>query len=156
MKIYLASSWKNEYYSHVLEILRDEGHDVYDFRTANGSGFSWTSIDENWKDWVSSRSNYIAALNHPLAVEGFNFDFKAINECDVCVMLMPCGVSASLEAGYAKGCGKKLIVYIPELQEKNIDLMVKIADMVTPYLEDVLYFLNRNSYALEPDLDLDK
>ena len=31
-KIYVASSWRNEYYPEVVEKLREAGHDVYDFR----------------------------------------------------------------------------------------------------------------------------
>ena len=31
-KIYVASSWRNKYYPEVVERLKKEGHDVYDFR----------------------------------------------------------------------------------------------------------------------------
>ena len=31
-KIYVASSWRNEYYPEVVEKLREAGHEVYDFR----------------------------------------------------------------------------------------------------------------------------
>ena len=31
-KIYVASSWRNEYYPEVVAKLREAGHDVYDFR----------------------------------------------------------------------------------------------------------------------------
>lgn len=31
MKIYVASSWRNEYYPEVVQKLRDAGFDVYDF-----------------------------------------------------------------------------------------------------------------------------
>jgi hypothetical protein len=48
---------------------------------------------------------------------------------------MPCGVSASLEAGWARGNGKFLIVYVPGLREP--DLMVKMADLVTDSLEEL-------------------
>jgi hypothetical protein len=43
--------------------------------------------------------------------------------------VMPCGVSASWEAGWAKGAGKAVFVYVPGLREP--DLMVKMADLVT-------------------------
>jgi hypothetical protein len=59
----------------------------------------------------------------------------ALRACDVCVYVMPCGVSASLEAGWASGAGKVLIVYVPGLREP--DLMVKIADLVTDDLAAV-------------------
>ena len=31
-KIYVASSWRNEYYPEVVAKLREAGHEVYDFR----------------------------------------------------------------------------------------------------------------------------
>ena len=41
-KIYVASSWRNEYYPEVVEKLREAGHEVYDFRNppsnATGTG----------------------------------------------------------------------------------------------------------------------
>ena len=30
-RIYVASSWRNEYYSEVVQRLREAGHEVYDF-----------------------------------------------------------------------------------------------------------------------------
>ena len=53
----------------------------------------------------------------------------------MCVYVMPCGVSASLEAGWACGAGKPLIVYVPGLREP--DLMVKMADKITDSLWEV-------------------
>ena len=32
MKLYIASSWRNEYYPDVVKTLREAGHEVYDFR----------------------------------------------------------------------------------------------------------------------------
>ncbi len=34
MKVYIASSWRNEYQPTVVARLREAGHDVYDFRAA--------------------------------------------------------------------------------------------------------------------------
>ena len=143
-EIYLASSWKNEYYASVLQSLRTAGHSVYDFRTARGSGFSWESIDKNWLNWTNDTKLYLDALDHSNSIDGFNIDFKALKQCEICIFLMPCGVSASLEAGWAKGAGKKLVVYIPELREANIDLMVKMADLITDDLQKVLDFCRLN------------
>ena len=42
-KIYVASSWRNQYYPEVVKRLRHEGHEVYDFRNPphGGNGFRW-------------------------------------------------------------------------------------------------------------------
>ena len=65
-------------------------------------GFSWSSIDPNWKNW--STQQYQEALNHPIAQKGFDLDFNAMKWADVCVMVLPCGRSANTEAGWMKGC----------------------------------------------------
>ena len=45
-KIYVASSWRNEYYPEVVKVLRDAGHDVYDFRNppSGDPGFKWSCV----------------------------------------------------------------------------------------------------------------
>ena len=131
LKIYVASSWRNEYQPLVCAELREDGHQVYDFRhpAPGNNGFQWRAVDPegDWQHWTIAE--YLRALNHPIAEQGFALDMDALRACDVCVYVMPCGVSASLEAGWAKGAGKHLAVYIPALREP--DLMVKMADFIT-------------------------
>jgi hypothetical protein len=135
MRVYVASSWRNEFQPAVVAALREDGHDVYDFRNpAEGNnGFSWRSIDGDWQKW--SPQQYIRAINHPLAEIGFRFDMSALKACEACVMVMPCGPSASMEMGWACGAGKKVLIYVPALREP--DLMVKMADLVTDDLAQI-------------------
>ncbi|MGE4442746.1 MAG: hypothetical protein AB7D27_14855 [Desulfomicrobium sp.] len=126
MRIYVASSWRNDFQPEVVAVLRQDGHDVYDFK--DSEGFHWSEVDPAWKDWTSNIPQYLQGLTHPCAERGFGRDMAALRECDVCVYVMPCGVSASLEAGWAAGAGKPVIVFIPGLREP--DLMVKMADLV--------------------------
>ena len=44
-KIYVASSWRNDFYPEVVEALREVGHDVYDFRNppSGDGGFKWSN-----------------------------------------------------------------------------------------------------------------
>ncbi|HVN80706.1 MAG TPA: hypothetical protein VMW38_17070 [Terriglobia bacterium] len=133
MKIYVASSWRNTFQPSVVKILREDGHNVYDFM--DSEGFHWSEVDAEWKSWPSDVPKYLKGLEHPCALRGFSRDMDALKSCEVCVYVMPCGVSASLEAGWAKGAGKLLIVYVPGLREP--DLMVKMADLVTGDLEEV-------------------
>lgn len=51
MRIYVASSWRNERQPEVVARLRAEGHEVYDFRRPNGQqdGFHWSEIDPEWQ-----------------------------------------------------------------------------------------------------------
>lgn len=126
MKIYVASSWRNEFQPAVVETLRKLGHEVYDFRnpTEGNNGFAWSDIDENWENWTTEE--YIEALEHPIAKAGFKHDFDAMKWADTCVMVLPCGRSANTEAGWMKGAGKKVFVYQPIKQEP--ELMYKIYD----------------------------
>lgn len=145
MRIYVASSWRNGYQQSVVRALREHGHQVYDFKGPgdgwgeNGEGaggFSWSEVDPNWQNWVSDVPSYLRGLNHPRAVEGFNRDMDALRSSDACVMVMPCGPSASMEMGWACGAGKTVAVYIPGMREP--DLMVKMADLVTDDFNAVL------------------
>ncbi len=136
MKIYVASSWRNDFQPGVVAALREDGHQVYDFKDSDG--FHWTEVDGGWEEWPSDIPKYLEGLTHPCAERGFDRDMKALRECDACVYVMPCGVSASLEAGWACGAGKLVIVYVPAIREP--DLMVKMADLVT---QDLLAVRNR-------------
>jgi len=127
VKVYVASSWRNNFQPQVVFALRQDGHEVYDFMDCEG--FHWSEVDPDWKEWPQDIQKYLAGLEHPCALRGFGRDMQHLEWCEACVYVMPCGVSASLEAGWCKGQGKLLIVYVPALREP--DLMVKIADLVT-------------------------
>ena len=135
-KIYVASSWRNKYYPDVVTRLREAGHEVYDFRNPphGGAGFHWTDIDQNAPNW--SFNQYKEGLHHPLAQRQFSADLSALEWADTCVLVLPCGRSAHTEAGWMSGAGKKVIVYIPEMQEP--ELMYKLFDGVAGTLDDLL------------------
>ena len=137
MKIYAASSWKNKHQPRVVEALRTDGHEVYDFRTA--AAFSWCQIDKNWRDW--SVADYMEHLWHPRSTEGFRSDFDRVKQCQGAVLILPCGLSAGIEAGYIHGSGKPVVVYVPEIREA--ELMVRIFDYISGDLEKVRAFFKK-------------
>lgn len=128
MKIYVASSWRNQYHQKVVLFLRDAGHEVYDFKRPDNdnTGFHWSQIDPDWESWTVEQ--YQEGLKHPLAKAHFDKDFNAMEWADCCVIVMPCGRSAHTEAGLMKGKGKPVFIYIPESQEP--ELMYKVYDGV--------------------------
>lgn len=136
MKIYVASSWRNEYYPEVVKKLREVGLDVYDFRNppSGDEGFHWYNVSERWLDWTPEE--YRDNLKHPLAERQFMNDIDAMESCDACVLVLPCGRSAHTEAGWFAGKGKKTIAYIPEKQEP--ELMYKLFHRVVCSLEELL------------------
>lgn len=127
MKIYVASSWRNGYQADVVRGLRELDHLVYDFRhpTPRDDGFHWSEIDIGWESW--SVDEYLTGLAHPLAESGFTKDLDAMKWADACVLVLPCGRSAHLEAGYFVGAGKPLLILVDRIEP---ELMYKMADSV--------------------------
>ena len=145
IKIYVASSWRNPFQADVVKALRGEGHEVYDFKNPWGEedkGFHWTEIDPEWKSWSPSR--FRTALDHQIAVKGFDTDFGAMEWADACVLVMPCGRSAHLEAGYFVGAGKPLYIL---LSDGEPELMYRMASEVCVNLDEVLSKLGGRSFT---------
>ena len=141
MRIYVASSWRNKYQPGIVVELRDAGHEVYDFRNPpDRSGFGWEQLDPDWQSWSVDR--YRSMLEHPIAQQGFNSDFGAMKWADACVLVLPSGRSAHLEAGWFIGQGKPTILFLPEPQEP--ELMYRMADGITDDLADLVDQLDRH------------
>ncbi len=113
MKLYVASSWRNPWQQSVVQVARKYGHEVYDFRHPKDGddGFHWSEIDQGWQNWDAQR--YRKALEDPIAVQGFSRDKGAMEWCDACVLVQPCGNSAHLELGWCVGQRKKTAVLLP-------------------------------------------
>ena len=140
VSIYVASSWRNEYYPEVVVKLREVGFDVYDFRNPpfGDPGLKWGSIDPDFMDWTPSQ--YRNMLRHPKAERQFHNDIEAMEACDACVLVLPCGRSAHTEAGWFAGKGKRVFAYIPEKQEP--ELMYKLFDEVCCSVKELIEALN--------------
>lgn len=138
-KIYVASSWRNQFYPEVVERLRAAGHEVYDFRNPphGKGGFRWSDVDPDFQNWTVEQ--YRKGLEDPWSETQFKSDMEALEWADTCVLVLPCGRSAHTEAGWMAGTGRKTIVYIPEMQEA--ELMYKLFDHVTGSLDEVIDFL---------------
>lgn len=137
--IYVASSWKNVHQPKIVDILRIEGHDVYDFRE---HGFDWGQIDADWENWTLDQ--YKAALEHPLAIKGYNRDLQAMMDADTCVMTLPCGNSAHIEAGWFSSWQppiKQLIIFVSEPTKP--DLMYKLAKHIVSSYKEVVDILRK-------------
>ncbi|AXQ51494.1 hypothetical protein SEA_AMOCHICK_64 [Mycobacterium phage Amochick] len=139
-RIYVASSWRNDLQGGVVQFLRAAGFEVYDFKNPpNGSGFHWSEVAlhrlPNLLDQVPV-DDYLAAVDHPRAVEGFASDFDAMHWADAVVLVLPCGRSAHLELGWAVGAGKRTAVLLddpctPELMYRMVDhLAVSVTDLL--------------------------
>lgn len=137
-RIYLASSWRNPSQPDAVLQLRAAGHEVYDFRNPapGDDGFSWSEIDRDWLAW---KPEVFAELltSHPVASAGFKLDKDALDWCDTCVLLLPCGRSAHLELGYAAGAGKRSFVVLHE-ERFEPELMYLLATGLALSVADVI------------------
>lgn len=141
VRIYVASSWRNIYQPAAVVALRSLGHEVYDFK--DSEGFSWRECDPEAPEFDGPDSwgydEWQAALRHPAAERGFARDMAALATAHRCLMVLPCGRSAHLEAGWAIGQGKPTAIWCPEYDTP--DLMVKMADVVCPTLDGIFDWL---------------
>lgn len=137
MRIYVASSWRNDEYPRVVACLRSEGHEVFDFRE---NGFDWRHVDPHFSK-VMAGPQFLAALEGDRQEEAFVRDMSALIDCDAVVLVAPCGKSAHLELGWACGANKRTIALLtphlePELMYKMVDRLCLTTASVVKALED--------------------
>lgn len=133
----MASSWRNVLQPEVVYALRNDGHEVYDFRhpSPGDSGFAWSDIDPAWETWSPEKFRG-HLVTHPLVCIGFGKDFNTMRWADAFVLVMPCGRSAHLEMGWAVGAGKYSCILLqdgePELMYRMVDrLAISIVEVST-------------------------
>lgn len=140
-RIYVASSWRNHLQVAVVHILRQAGHEVYDFKNPEGgTGFHWSETMPSYQSGsdTCSADDYLTALDHPRSIEGFESDFDAMKWADTCVLVLPCGRSAHLEAGWFAALGDKELVILLDGPEVTPELMYRMADVIVPTFDDLL------------------
>jgi hypothetical protein len=109
MRIYVAASSRNDHQPFVVEALRSVGHIVYDSR-----------------DPGEGRREGVDLVDH-----AFKRNKRALEWCEVCVLVLPSGVSAHLEAGWCAGRRKSVVVYAPEMN--LTEPMYKLFDLDEDY-----------------------
>ncbi len=138
MKVYLASSWKNAaQVIQIKEMLVSQGHEVDAFcdKSAGRFVFSFDLLPD------VEKMNAETVLKEEIVKRAFEEDRKWLDWADICVLVLPAGNSAHLEAGYAKGSGKKLVIYREDFPEGEFDVMYGFADMVTDDWRRVIEFM---------------
>lgn len=143
LKIYLASSWKNQKIVLALaDRLENEGFEVDAFCRSKNSRyvFHWSELVDDEDDL----KNYdaIEMLAAPRSQRAFMEDKKWLDWANCVIMIMPCGRSSHVEAGYGKGQGKLLYIY-GEFPKGEFDVMYGFADGLyrTDELNDLIMTL---------------
>ena len=135
-RLYVASSWRNPTQPEVVKTLRSDGHEVYDFRSPgnNTSGFAWREIDPDWQAWTAEKYRRLLTT-HPVASHGFVADLRGMQWAEACVLVLPCGRSAHLEAGWFTGQGKRCLILTQDGEEP--ELMALLASDICISLDEV-------------------
>lgn len=121
----------------MAELLRSEGHLADAFcDEENRVSFNWSELfgimDREGVDITELNAKDM--MKHWRVQAAFKEDKKYLDWSDAVVMLMPCGRSAHLEAGYAVGCGKKLYI-VGGFEKGEFDVMYGFADGMFDYSE---------------------
>lgn len=152
-RIYVASSWRNLHQPMIVDLLRDHGHEVYDFRNPpHNTGFGWHQIGLSLP--CSAEDYRKALLTHPRAAQGFMSDFAAMRWADTCLLVLPCGRSAHLEFGWMAGAGKRTLILTQDGEEP--ELMALLADTICINVEEVLIELRKGGAPAVPLSEIDK
>jgi hypothetical protein len=133
MKIYIASSWKNQ--KECLEIaqtLRQDGHKVDCFCDESTGRFVFHSSElfkkeEGKEEDQLKNLDAITFLAEEKTQKAFREDVNGLDWADAVLLVLPAGNSAHLEAGYKKGQGGHLFIYGP-FPKGYFDVMYGFAD----------------------------
>lgn len=147
-RIYVASSWRNTIQPTIVELLRAHGHEVYDFRNPapGNTGFAWrdcggAAAQSGPGSGAKTIDTYMEAIVSQRAKDGFKCDKDALDWCDTCILVLPCGRSAHLEAGYTAGQGKDTYFLLhPDKFEP--ELMYLLGTAATPDIRDILGWMD--------------
>ena len=117
-RIYIASSWKNRNRVRELALLlRNEGHEVFDFTDHEHRDDGLDRFVFGAKEWAEHSGKdpdeieYKDFLTWEPTQRAFASDKAGLDWANTVVMLLPCGRSSHLEAGYCAGQGKELFIF---------------------------------------------
>jgi len=144
MRVYIASSWKNERMVYAIACnLRGHGHEVDCFcdESTGRYIFHWSEI-LNSPDKSKGELNAITFLEDKRSQKAFKEDRKWLDWCECLILVLPAGNSSHLEAGYVKGQGKKLVIQAPNgFIPGEFDVMYGFADFMTEHSKELFQYL---------------
>ncbi len=98
MKIYIASSWKNQHAVEMLtRVLRDAGHEVKSFVEHEGSAGHAAKL--SFEQWIDSSDG----------AECFEYDTSGATDSELVIYISPSGCDAWAEVGAAWARGVPIV-----------------------------------------------
>ena len=136
LKVYLMGSMRNPRVQDIATRLRLKGFDVFDDWQSPGP-----EADDHWQAYERARGrSYKEALYGVHATTVFELDKKHLDEADIAVMIMPCGKSAHLEAGWKAKTHPVYILFDEE--PERYDIMYRFATDIFFDEEELLQVLS--------------
>jgi hypothetical protein len=100
MKIYIASSWKNQHAVEMLtDALRTKGHDVISFIEKAVCDEGRSEIKFDVEKWIHSKDG----------TDKFEYDTRGATQSDLLIYVGPSGTDAWAEVGAAWGAGVRIL-----------------------------------------------
>lgn len=140
-RIYLASSWKNaDKVKYIKGLLVSNGFEVDAFCDPSTDRFVFGF------DLLPDISNMNAqtVLKEPIVQKAYKEDKRWLDWAGTVILILPSGKSAHLEAGYAAGAGKRLIIYQEEFPKGEFDVMYGFADLVSSEFQEIIRYLKES------------
>jgi hypothetical protein len=138
MRIYIASSWKNQHAVELLtQKLREAGHEVLSF-VENNFAEKQTPEFTDFETWVQT----------PAADRCFQYDTQGATRSDLVIYIAPSGIDAGAEVGaawaakipvlglYAKGDAfglmRKMVKWVPSFRDilREVEIYKKMKEGV--------------------------
>jgi len=121
MKIYISSSWKNRTLVRIIaKKIRTKGHEVYDFTDPKCRSTPEIPPEQFPEQFDPEKHEYKQYLDRPEWRNAVEENRRAIEQCDVIVLLLPCGIDATADWAYGLGLGKKsCVVGAPKAGERS-------------------------------------
>ena len=141
MKIYIASSWKNQHGVEMLTaLLREKGHEVV----------SW--VENNYGERhnnVTKKLDFETWVNTEASDQSFDFDTIGAMTCELFIYVAPAGQDAAAECGMCYGqrlAGKTIPMLALWAKGENIGLMRKMFDRIAGRYEELLEMVDNIAY----------
>lgn len=100
MKIYIASSWKNQHAVEMLtDMIRELGHEVHSFVEKAVCDEGRSEIKFDVEKWIESNDG----------ANKFDYDLEGVTKSDLVIYIGPSGTDAWAEVGAAWASGKPII-----------------------------------------------
>ena len=89
-------------------------------------------------------------MRSPIAKEGYANGRAGMDWADVCVLLLPCGRSAHLEAGFMAGQGKPVVTLaIDAVEPELMSLLLGKPDMIATNMDELFDALEEIEWEKE-------